>query len=101
MIRATLQERFGREVTLQLAETELRLNPALTEITPCPTVYWEVDNCHYLISKVDKAHYHATFFYRLYQQYGTQKKRYDDLFDCIVSLLKAQEQHQQQEQGDS
>ena len=99
LISATLRERFGREVPLERADTELRLNPASTEITACPTVYWEVDNCHFLISKIDKSHFHATFYYRLYQQYGTQKKRYDDLFDCIVSLLKAQEEHVQKEQG--
>jgi hypothetical protein len=99
LIRATLRERFGREIPLQMADTELRLNLASTEITSCPTAYWEVDNCHYLISKIDKSHFHATFYYRLYQQYGTQKKRYDDLFDCIVSLLKAQEQQAQKELG--
>lgn len=87
--RATLQERFGQEIPLQMADTALRLNPASTAITARPPVYWEVD----------KSHFHATSCYRLYQQYGTQNKRYDNLFDCIVSLRKAQEQQMQKEQN--
>ncbi len=49
-------------------------------------------------NKDELALIHATFYYRLYQQYGTQKKPYDDLFDCNVSLLKTQEQQALQEQ---
>lgn len=99
LIKATLFERFSREIPLELADTELRLSPASTAMTLCPTVYWKVDDCHFLISKIDKAHYYNQFHYRSYQQYGTQKKRYDDLFDCIVSLLKVQAEYDKKEKG--
>ena len=97
LIKATLFERFGREIALELADTELRLNPASSAMTLCPTVYWKVYDCHFLISKIDKAHFYNQFHYRAYQQYGTQKKRYDDLFDCVVSLLKVQADYDQEE----
>jgi len=39
------------------------------------------------------------FYYRLYQTYGTEKRRYDDLFDCVVSLLKAQADYEEKERA--
>ena len=33
------------------------------------------------------------------QTYGTEKKGDDDLFDCIVSLLKSQAEYEKKEQA--
>lgn len=73
LIKATLIERYGHEIPLEMADTELRLSQASTAMTLCPTVYWTVADCHFLISKIDKMHFYNQFHYRSYQQYGTQK----------------------------
>jgi len=99
VIRDTLKERYGREIEVELAEAEMRLNPALTEMTLCPVVYWEIDDCHFVVAKVDKYHFMNHFYYRLYQTYATEKRRYDDLLDCVVSLLRAQADYELKEQG--
>jgi len=97
LITATLRERYGHDVDVQLADAEIRLNPAIPELTMCPIVFWEMDDCHFLIARVDRHHFINHFYYRLYQTYGTEKKRYDDLFDCIVSLLKSQTEYDEKE----
>lgn len=97
LITATLKERYVRDIEVQQADAEIRLNPAIPELTECPIAFWEVDNCHFLIARADKHHFINHFYYRLYQTYGTEKKRYDDLFDCIVSLLKSQQEYEEKE----
>jgi hypothetical protein len=58
LIKDTLKERSGHEMELELADADMRLNPARSE-----------------------------------------KRRYDDLLDCVVSLLCAQADYELKEQG--
>ncbi len=97
IITATLKERYGHDIEVQQADAEIRLNRAIPELTECPILFWEVGDCHFLIARADKHHFINHFYYRLYQTYGTEKKRYDDLFDCIVSLLKSQQEYEEKE----
>lgn len=97
LIEATLVERFGEKIPVELADVELRLSLASIDMTPCPSAYWEVGDAHFLISRTDRHHFQAIFYYRSYQQYGTQKRSFDDLFDSVTSLLKAHEEYEQKE----
>ena len=97
LIEATLVERFGEKIPVQLADVELRLTPGSIDMTLCPCAYWEVGDVHFLIARTDRYHFFGTFYYRGYQQYGTEKRRYDDLFDCITSTLKAHEEYEEKE----
>ena len=90
VIQDTLKERYGHEVEVELAEAEMTL---------CPIVYWEVGDCHFVVAKVDKYHFMNHFYYRLYQTYATEKRRFDDVLDCVVSLLRAQADYELKEQG--
>ncbi|OOZ41558.1 hypothetical protein BOW53_03345 [Solemya pervernicosa gill symbiont] len=92
-IKSTLQERYGHDVELELAETELRLNPSSTEMVPCPTVYWHYDNCNFIICKTGDERFRAQFFFRVHQQYGTGVHEFDNLADCTVTLLQVQADH--------
>ena len=56
IINTTLEERYGKPVELQLADTELRLNPYETELS-------------------------------------TGEEEYDDLSECMVTLLQVQADH--------
>ena len=46
LIAATLKERYGHSIEVEQADAEIRLNPAIPELTECPIVFWEVDKCH-------------------------------------------------------
>ncbi len=99
IVRTTLKERYRRDINLQLADSEIRLRPSDKELTECPVFYWEVQNCHFIIFKTGDRRYRSQFYYRLYQQMGTGIPEYDDLSECIVSLLQVQADHQMKERG--
>lgn len=90
LVAETLFERYGKATEIKLADTELRLDQQSTEMTLCPTIYWQAGDCHFTLSKMAKMRFHGQFYYRGYQQYGTGREYYDDLFECVVALLHAQ-----------
>lgn len=93
-IKTTLKERFGENVELELAETELRLSPHSTELSLCPAVFWNWDNCNFIVIKSGERRYRCQFFYRLHQIFGTGIEEYDDITECVVTLLQVQADHQ-------
>ncbi len=100
VIRTTLKERYSEDVDLQIADSEIRLRPSDRELTACPVWYWEHQGCHFVIFKTGTRKYRSQFFYRAYQQYGTGVREYDDITECVVSLLQAQADHEAKESGD-
>jgi hypothetical protein len=100
VFQTTLKERYGRDIDLQYADAEIRLSPSDKELTSCPVVYWQADDCNFVIFKTGDRAYRCQFFYRVHQQYGTGNREYDDPTECIVSLLQAQADHAAQERGD-
>jgi hypothetical protein len=93
IIRTTLEERYGEKIEPQLADTELRLNPYATELTPCPAAYWEHNGCHFIVCKTGEPRYRCQFYYRVHEMFGTGTEEYDDLSECMVTLLQVQADH--------
>ena len=101
ILKTTLKERYGRDVEIQLADAEIRLSPSDRALTSCPVIYWhDEEDCNFVIFKTGDRNYRCQFFYRGYQQYGTGVHEYDDLSECIVSLLQAQADYTAKERGD-
>ena len=100
IVTTTLQERYGRDIELQYADAEIRLNPADRELTTCPVFVWEADDCHFVIFKTGDRRYRSQFFYKPYRQFNTGVREYDDLSECAVSLLQVQADHEAKEKGD-
>jgi hypothetical protein len=100
IIETTLTERYGTKVETQIADAEIRLRPSDRELSSCPVIYWNQEECNFIIFKTGSRKYRCQFFYRGYQQYGTGVDEYDDLTECIVSLLQAQADHAAKERGD-
>lgn len=96
-IQSTLQERYRQKIELEHAETEMRLNPASIEPVVCPAICWSHNNCNFIICKTGDRHYRCQFYYRLYQMYGTGIEEYDDLSECMVTLLQVQADQSRQE----
>lgn len=93
-VETTLRERYGEAPPVELAESEIRLRSSDRELTRCPVVYWERGDCHFVVVKSGDRRYRCQFFYRIHQQYGTGVTEYDDLTECMVSLLQAQADHE-------
>ena len=100
IVDTTLRERYGHPVEYQLGDAEIRLAPSDRELSACPVLYWQAEDCNFVIFKTGDRRYRSQFFYRGYQQYGTGVYEYDDLTECAVSLLQAQADHMAQERGD-
>lgn len=90
IIRTTLRERYGEEIEVQLADTELRLNPYSTELATCPAAVWSRDDCTFIVNKTGDQRYRCQFYYRVHEMYGTGIEEFDDLSECMVTLLQVQ-----------
>ena len=96
LVSSLLLKRYAKLVPLQLADSELQLDPASGELTLCPTLYWSERGAQFVVSKVSDGRYRSLFFYSEVEQYGTGRAEYDDLEDCVVSLLQIQSDHERQ-----
>ena len=90
VVATALEECCGHEVDVQLADSEIRLNVPHRELTARPVFYWNADGCNFVVFRTGDRRYRAQFFCRGFQQYGTGVREYDDLPECVVSLLQAQ-----------
>jgi len=101
ILRTALAERYGREVAIELGDAEIRLRPSDRGLSVCPVVYWRDDEgCNFVVMKTGDRKYRCQFFYRGYQQYGTGVPEYDDLSECVVSLLQVQADYTAKARGD-
>jgi hypothetical protein len=100
IIETTLRERYGRPVDVQLADSELRLDPQSTQLSACPTAYWREGDCHFVVFKTGDRRYRAQFFYRVHQQFGTGVPEFSDLSECLVLLLQVQADHASERDGE-
>ena len=99
ILKNTMKERYGKDIEISHADAEIRLQPADRELSACPAVYWQADDCNFVIFKTGERNYRRQFFYRGYQQYGTGVREYDDLSECAVTLPQVQADHHAREQG--
>jgi hypothetical protein len=90
VVESALKERYGREVPLEVAVSELQLDPSSSELTACPTLHWTQDGVGFVINKIAEGRYRAQFYYSVYDQYRTDREAFDDLGECLGVLLKLQ-----------
>ena len=93
VIRQAVSERFRKEIDIQSADAELRLDPSDRELTLCPVVYWKEQGCHFVIFKVGEKNYRNQFFYSVRDQYGTGHNEYTDVGERVTTLLQVQADH--------
>lgn len=92
LVHSTLKERFGQDVEVQEVDTEVRISPADRELTLCPALFWKAEDCAFVVSKTGPAGYRAMFYYSVKDRYATGQEEYDNLGDCVITLLKVQEE---------
>ena len=101
IMQTTLKERYGRDTEIQLADAEIRLHISDRELTSCPVIFWQgQDGCSFVVFKSAERGYRAQFYYKPYKQMGTGVAEYDDLSECVVSLLQAQADYAAEQRGD-
>jgi hypothetical protein len=99
LVSHTLFERYGRIVALQAADAEIQLDAESELLSTCPVLYWEERGAHFVVFKLADTRYKAQFFYNETTQYGTGKESFDNLGDCVITLLQVQADHEQEMKG--
>lgn len=95
-VSTILLERYGKIVPVQLADSELQLGAEPADLSLCPTVYWSERGAHFVLCKTGESRYRCLFFYSEAEQYGTGRDEYDNLDNCIRTLLQVQSDHERQ-----
>ena len=93
-VAGLLEQRYGKQVDLQLADSELQLDLLKEELTVCPTLYWCERGAHFVVNKVDENRFRCQFFYSPTEQFGTGHESYDDIEKCVITLLQVQADHE-------
>ena len=91
-----LFERYGKFAPIQLADSELQLGGDPSQLTDCPSFYWNERGAHFIVYKVAADRYRCQFFYSEAEQYGTGRDEYDNLESCVLTLLQVQSDHERQ-----
>jgi hypothetical protein len=99
LVNQSLLERYGRVVPLQVADAEVQLDPEGEALTECPTLYWEERGAHFVVIKIGESRYSGQFFYSEATQFGTGQPSFDNLGDCVITLLQVQSDHERQMKG--
>lgn len=94
----TLTERYERLVPIQIADAEIGIgpDPENDALSTCAALYWEVAGAHFIVLKIAANDFRGQFYYNEATQYGTGKEKFDNLGDCLVTLLQVQGQHERQ-----
>ncbi len=93
LVNQILLERYGRLVPLQSVEVDLLLDPANREPTPCPALYWSELGAEFIVAKAGDQRFRCQFFYSENEIFGTGRDVYDNLDECVTTLLRLQADH--------
>jgi hypothetical protein len=93
LVNQILLERYSRLVQLQSADVELQLDPASEVLTTCPSLYWNELGAEFIVSKLGDQRFRCQFFYSANEQFGTGRDVYDNLGDCVTTVLQVQADH--------
>jgi len=99
LVAELLQQRYNKQITPELADSELKLDPVSDALTVCPTLYWSERGAHFVVCKIAQGRYKCQFFYADADQYGTGHDEYTDLRRCVLTLLRVQADHESQSVG--
>ncbi|MFZ0257913.1 MAG: hypothetical protein WAN46_20250 [Gammaproteobacteria bacterium] len=95
IIQTTLKERYRSEVAVHLADTEVSLTPGKPNlISSCPAVFWDYNQTSFVVIKVGEHRYWCHFFGRDLGMFRPDKQEYDEVADCVVTLLQVQADHE-------
>jgi hypothetical protein len=97
LVAQLLMRRYARPVEVQMADSELQLTRESVALTLCPTLYWCERGAQFAVCKTGAGRYRCQFFYSEATQYGTGRAEYDDLENCVMTLLQVQADHERQQ----
>lgn len=99
LVQQCIDERWGKgQVAVEEVIVEVRLHKDDRELTDCPAMYWEHEDCRFIVVKTAASSYRSQFFYSVNEQFGTGIEEYTDLAECVLYLLRLQADHESERQ---
>ena len=99
LVNQTLLERYGEAVPFQLGDAEVELVAGSGTLDTCPVLHWEARGANFVVFKLAESRYRAQFFYTDVEQFGTGHEVFDNLGDCLVTVLQVQSDHERSRAG--
>lgn len=99
-VRAQLLSRYREAIEPPQAEVELDLT-GIGHLAWYPAPFWSEIGTSFVVLKLGPGGYHPFFYYQTDRQFSTDRDRYDDLDDCVSTLLRMQADHQKELAGAS
>lgn len=99
IIQSTVNERYGTEIELQLADSEFQIDPEKPEKSLCPVVFWHERGANFVIIRAGENRFRCQFFYTPSEQLGTGVEEYTDIAECTVALLQIQTDNEREPGG--
>ena len=65
----------------------------------CPAVYWSARGAEFVVAKTGESRFRTQFFYASGEQFGTGRNEYDQLGDCVVTVLQVQADDERRRAG--
>ena len=93
VVRSTLKERYGKDIELQMADTEVTLGSDHEGMSWCPTLFWSAKGANFTIVKLATKRFRAFFYYHPEHQLGTGIENYDEIGDCVINVLQVESDH--------
>ncbi|MDH4274603.1 MAG: hypothetical protein OEW08_06165 [Gammaproteobacteria bacterium] len=90
IINGALTQRFFRAPKIELADSELRLDPTSTQLVLCPAAVWVEQGVTFIVFKAGVSKYRCLFYLGPNDQFGTGIEEYTDLKTCVTTLLQVQ-----------
>ena len=91
-VRSTLKERYGKEIDAQRADTEVMLG-GVEGMAWCPALFWSAKGANFAVVKIGTKRFRAYFYYHPEHQLGTGIDSYDEIGDCVISVLQVESDH--------
>ena len=89
-ISEILNNHCTSEVEIHLADCEVRQDESSRKTVDRPAVFWQVNNCSFIIVKLDHNLFQGRYFYTPNDQFGEEHQRYADAGNCVSALLQSQ-----------
>lgn len=88
LVSQTLLERYGHAMPFQPVDAELQLNLLKEEFAMCPSIMWKESGANFIVFKTGDERFRCLFYYNEATLFGTGKDEFDNLGDCVVTLLQ-------------
>jgi len=98
-VQQLINARYQEDTELQLADSEVQIDPQADETTACPILFWNARECNFVILKTGDDQYRAQFFYNPHDQYSTHQVFFTTVEDCVAAILREQSDYAREVEG--